>query len=155
MPIIYKMAFLGMPRAKELSDREKGAINALRAAGLGYGRIAKQLHRTKACIRKFLKRESQNVVKKRSGRPKKLTDRDRRRLVAAASNSLKSSKEIAAEVGVTVHPRTVRRALKASSKIVRQRLKTAPKLNCRHKAQRLEFARREMTRNWKKVYFQL
>lgn len=91
----------------------------------------------------------------KQGDQKKLSERDRRRVINAASNSMKSLSQIANECGINVSKPTISRVLKESGTITRQKLMTMPKLLPRHKQARLDFAKNNLQTNWNKVSFMI
>lgn len=142
-----------MPRSQQLSIAEKAKIDAYRSTGMGYGIIAKNIGRSKCCVEQYIKKSRGYGTKKRSGRPSKVSARDQRRIVNAASNSAKSAREIAAESGISVSKNTICRILKRSQHIVRAKKMPAPRMTASHKEKRLDFAKNEMARDWSKVSF--
>ena len=139
-----------MPRGKEFTDFERRYIMAAIYAGKSIPKIAKELHRTAPGIRGMLKRV---VSKRRSGRPRKLSLRDERRIIRIASNSAKSAGQIRAESGVNVSCDTIRRLLNSCSCMKRQKMMEAPRLKHEHIWKRLEFASANAERDWSKVGF--
>jgi transposase len=140
-----------MPRAKQLTDYEKGQIDARQSKGDGYGTIAKALGRSKSGVRNYLTKRDGYGQKKRSGRHKKLSKRDERAIGRSASNSTKSAAKIKSELNLNVSRETVRKAIHHNPNIVRAKMMKAPKLNEEHKRRRLDFARKNMARDWNKV----
>lgn len=143
-----------MPRAKELTDYEKGQIDAYRTEGKGYGEIAKQLGRSRGAVQDYVTKRRGYGQKKRSGRPKKLSKRDERQIGRAASNSFKSTATIKRGLNFDVSRETVRKAIQRNPNIVRAKIIKVPKLKDVHKQRRLEFARQNMARDWSKVSFE-
>lgn len=142
-----------MGRGKTLTDYEKGCINAYAEDGKRVSWIAKKLKRSFYVIKSYLNNPTFYGSKKSPGRPSKVTKHDRRRILAIASNSTKSTKEILEESGVNVHRETIRRVINASPNIVRSKMNTNPALKPHHITARLEFARKNMATNWKHVSF--
>lgn len=140
-----------MPRGKELTVVEKAQIEALRTAGKSYTFIANQLHRSKGCIQDFVTKRRSYGLKRRSGRPKKLTEREERHISRIASNSTKSANEIKRECQLQVSKGTIIRALNRNPNLKREKMMSAPKLKMEHKIQRLEFAKKNMRTDWDMV----
>jgi IS30 family transposase len=138
-----------MPRGKELTEYEKGQIDARRELGQGYGMIAKALGRSKSGIQHHA--NGDYGQKKRPGRPKKLTKQDERKIVKKASNSTKSLATIKSELNLDVSKSTVWRVLDKNPNIVHAKMAKAPNLTSDHKIRRLEFAKQNMATEWKKV----
>lgn len=126
-------------------------IDAFHKAGYSYKQIAKEIRRSKSCIGDYLSGKCHGKTRKKPGRPSKLSDKAKRRLLKDASNKMISCKALASQNGLDVSRWTVSRALKNSENIVRQKLKLAPNLTDHHKARRLDFARKEADRNWSQV----
>ena len=99
----------------------------------------------------FAKNQNQ-YGKNKIGEPKsKLSERDRHRIVKAASNSMKNLSQISANCGVKVANSTISRMLNESGIITRQSLMTVPRLLTGHKTARMEFAKKNLQRNWSQV----
>ena len=94
-------------------------------------------------VRNFAKNQSQYGKNKTKGPKRKLSERDRRRIVKAASNSMKSLSQISADCGVKMSTSTTSRVLNESGIITRQSLMTVPRLLTRHKTARMEFAKKK------------
>ena len=140
-----------MPRKAYLSDFEKGQIIAYKSQELGIREIGRQINRSHNVVRNFLADPTSYGTKKTGGPKKKLSTRDERRVVRAASNSMISLSQIKVNLQLNVSCMTVCRTLKRNSNIVRQKMQTAPRLQPRHKVGRLEFARTHMNQDWSKV----
>ncbi|CAS00053.1 Protein CBG25215 [Caenorhabditis briggsae] len=87
-----------MPRATHLSDSERAQIDAIKTAGWSNRRIAARLGRSFNCINTFVNNPDHYETNKKSGAPKKLTDRDTRSIIRLASNSMKSCNDIKNEL---------------------------------------------------------
>ena len=83
-----------MPKGKHLSDYEKCQIQGLRQAGAGVREIARQIKRSPRLVSSYLKNPRGYGTKKRTGRPQKLSARDKRSITNTASNSTISVGEI-------------------------------------------------------------
>ncbi|CAO4386778.1 unnamed protein product [Caenorhabditis nigoni] len=142
-----------MPRATHLSDSERAQIDAFKTAGWSNRRIAARLGRSFNCINTFVNNPDHYETNKKSGAPKKLTDRDTRSIIRLASNSMKSCNDIKNELKLDVSKSTVWRTLDSNQKIVRAKLMSAPMLTDAHKANRLQFARNNMATDWDKIIF--
>jgi len=82
---------------------------------------------------------------------RKLSERDRRRIVNEASNSTLSCAKIKANLDLHVSRTTVWRALKESSTIQRSKMRAGPLLLERHISARLEFGRLNISTDWTMV----
>lgn len=153
MSVTFKsvLYFLNMPRGLSLNEAEKGQIIVLHDSGKSLNFIAKYLRRSRELIQRFIKNPDEYGKKNRPGRPKKLSQRDVRRIINAASNSTKSCNDIRKECGLNVSKSTILRTVKTSKIIVRAKMAKAPRLTDRHKSLRLHFARKNMKTEWKQV----
>ncbi|KAL3075555.1 hypothetical protein niasHS_012818 [Heterodera schachtii] len=77
---------------------------------------------------------------KSTGRPPKLTPRAKRRILAEISNSTEGIRRLQRRLAPEVSRETVRRAIKFSPNIVRQRVQRQPHLKDNHKLARMAFA---------------
>lgn len=140
-----------MPLGKELSAKEKIQIEAFREAGKSYGYISKKLKRSRSTVSDFVLLRLGKIPKKRKGRPRKICARDERHISRSLSNETKSLNDVKAECSLNVHKSTICRAVKRISHIVRQKMKTAPKLDAAHRRDRIDFARQNMALIWNLV----
>ena len=107
-----------MPRGKPLSEIEKGQIMAYHETGMTNRSIATRISRSHDLINNFLK-NPENYGKNRRGGPKpKLTPRDKRRILAAASNTTSSCRKIKEDLDLDVSTSSIRRAINSSGVIV-------------------------------------
>jgi transposase len=141
-----------MPRGTYLTETEKGKIMALHEEGCGLREIARKLTRSHKVVSNFLRNPETYGTNKKGGPKKKLSPRTERRLINLSSNSTKSCRKLAHECGANVSRWTILRVLHKSPHIRRQKMKTALNLSMRHKQARLEFAQRNMNRNWSQVH---
>lgn len=142
-----------MPKGKRLSDYEKGQIQGLRQAGAGVREIARQIKRSPQLVSSYLKNPNRYGTKKRTGRPQKLSARDKRSIVNLASNSTIGVRQIQRENYPSVSKNTVWRVLQKSPVIERAKMMTTPPLKPEHISARLNYARNNMNIDWTKVGF--
>lgn len=142
-----------MPRGKTLTEKEKGAIEAYWKSGESMRAIARKINRSHHVVQNFLANPAEYGTKKHPGRPSKLSPRDKRKIIATASNTTKSLTQIRNDCNLNVSRETIRRVLKNSPNIVRSKMLTAPLLTPFHKEKRLEFARLNMNRQWNMVSY--
>lgn len=142
-----------MPRGTKLSDFEKGQIRAFQEIGLSNRDIATRLCRSHTVVDNFTKKKDGYGKKKRSGRQPKLSARDKRSIVRAASNSTKGVRRIRDDYKPTVSKNTIWRAIKSAPHLTRQKLKANPYLKPEHEVNRMNFAKQHVTwtHNWDKV----
>ncbi|VDN33846.1 unnamed protein product [Cylicostephanus goldi] len=142
-----------MPHGKALSDFEKGRIMALHSQKWSTRRIAAEIGRSHGVVSKYLADPCSYGSAQHPGRPSSVSDRDKRRIIRAASNSTISSKRIQKDLSLMCTPRTVRRVLERSDNIVRAKMSPCPKLTDLHKKQRLAFAEEKLTQqiDWTRI----
>lgn len=140
-----------MPRGSYLSDFEKGQISAYLKSGLSFREIARKINRSHVVVTNFANNPSGYGTKKTGGPKKKISERDKRRIINCASNTMKSLSQIINECQVNASKSTISRLLKNSQSITRQKLMSVPRILPRHKSNRLEFAKRNLQTNWRKV----
>lgn len=144
-----------------LSDREKGHIEAYHHLGLKVPQIVAELRtegfqRGETVIRSFLKDPEKYGAKKRRGRRRKMTIRDERRLLRAASNSPKSATELTRELNLPISAVRARAYLNNSVYLRHKKPLRAPVLSQKHKDARLSWAREHVkwcAKKWSVVLF--
>lgn len=129
-----------MPRGKELTPVERGAIKAYKDTGKSNREIARLLKRSEKAVRNCLLQKDGVPRKKRPGRPRKLTERDARHIFRLATVKDMSATEIAKTLAVKPSKDTVLRALRNNRYAKYSKRKSAPDLKPHHKAARLAFA---------------
>lgn len=140
-----------MAKGKALSEFQRGKILAFKDQGLSNRKIAGKLNVSPTSVDNFVKNQ-QNYGKRRSyGRKSKLSVRETRRILRAASNSTKSGKQLKVDLGLNVSDRTIRNVINGSGRFKRARMKCAPAFRLGDKPKRLQFGRQNMNRNWKRV----
>lgn len=144
-----------MPRGTQLSDFERGQILALHSTGKSHREIAGAVKRSKGVVTAFLKNPENYGQKKRSGRPKLLSNRDERAIHRLVSNTPKSCSEVKSELNLAASRWTINRAINRSPNLQYRKLLRAPPLTTAHKLARLQWAREHMTwtEEWKTVLF--
>lgn len=130
-------------RRSELSEYEKGQINALSTIGCKVAQISRQINRPHSTITGYLKREKERGTYKNStrpGRPQVLDGRSKRRLLRTVTSGRRQSlTEIQQNVVPQASRRTIQRVL-AKANIKKWRAKERPTLKKEHVAARLEWA---------------
>lgn len=146
-----------MGRKSSLNEEEKGKIKAFKEMFLSNRQIAKRIGRSANVVDNFVKDMHNYGSKKSSGRPKMLTDRDKRQLIREAANSTKGSRRLAKEIVANVSHLTVWRSLNASENLKYVKMNQIPKLKPIHCQKRAEFADIFQTWNheWKKVILEI
>lgn len=149
--MLYSTFLERMPRGSKLSEKEEGQIEAYHEIGHSNRWIATKLHRSHDVINKYLEKPAQYGTKKSTGRKPKLSKHQKREIVRKASNSMISGDKIKRELNLNVHRNTVLNVLKASPRIVRARMRSAPALTPADMQIRLDWARRNMKTDWNLV----
>src|SRR5262245_20020755 len=98
-----------MPRGTQLTDEEQGQIRAFNQEGHSNRWIAKELGRSARVINNYLKNPDGYGKNKDGGRPPKLSDRTKRKILNEILNSTKSCRQVRDEVAPNVSNETVRR----------------------------------------------
>ena len=142
-----------MGKGKALNEIEKGKILAYSESGLSLREIGRKLGRTHEVVRRFLKNPAEYGKKKSTGRKKLVSERTARRIVNCASNSTNSCMQIKRTLDLNVSKSTVWRVLNNDINIIRSKMNVAPRLLEHHKSTRLEFGRKNMSRNWNNVSY--
>ena len=158
-----------MPKAKKVKqveptfDREniRALIWGLRNAGLSWKEVAQNVGKTRRAVRFIYQTVRKNASfkeKSRSGRPKKLSDRDRRKVIeilrkakVKTAEAVRKEAAIAHEINVSVS--TIRRAFKECGYVARVKRKK-PLLTAEEKRKRLQWANEHKTwtvDKWKNV----
>ena len=150
--IIFRNSITKMGRTKQLSQREKGKIDAYTDLKLTKRDIARRLRRSVHVITNYLKNKQNYGRNYNTGRPKLLTSMDLRRLKRAASNSSKTINNLRYELNLQVSRATISRRLKDIS-IKYEKVKRQMSLTQAHIKQREVFCRKYMKQNWSKIWF--
>lgn len=104
-----------MGGGKILSVEEITKILAFREVNLGLREIARKLGRSLCVVQNFFKNPD-NYNRTKKGRPtRKLTARDKRRIINTASNSTSSCSKIKSELSLNVSKSTVCASFKGKS----------------------------------------
>lgn len=143
---------------KHVSDSTTRDIEALLRQGLGIKTIAKKLGISTSPIRRVRRTRLADLPRAKAGRPKKLSEQDRRACVhlvtrGGAETAVEVAKQLGKNVGKEVSRMTVVRALKESGmRCVEKQRK--PRLSPKNVKARLEFARDHQywtKADWKRV----
>ena len=147
--------FTTMPRGSELSPEEVVKIWRLRAEGHSQNAIAASTGRSKGMVNKILRQGENYTPKKRSGRKRKLTQRDSDRVFRLATNDKMSPNEIRAHIPTQVSRVTIFRDLKRNPNTKYGKMQRKPVLKKCHIEKRLDFAKKHMSwdEEWRTVVF--
>jgi transposase len=151
-----------MPKILKLNrEQERIRVWTLREEGLSWSQIATRTGKNRKSCRRICKRVKETGSfkdKPHTGRPSKLTDRDRRHIVGILRNNKEKNaeairKEAAATFNVKLCRNSIAKVLKESGYVCRVK-KKKPLLTKRHKQQRLAWALNHRTwtvDEWRKV----
>jgi len=142
-------------------EQQRIQVWTLREEGLSWNQIATRTGKDRKNCRNICKRVKETGTfkdKPRSGRPSKLTDRDRRHIVGILRKSNEKSveavrKEAATIINTKVCHNTIAKVLKESGYVCRVK-KKKPLLTKKHKEKRLTWAKKYRTwtvDEWRKV----
>jgi IS30 family transposase len=141
-----------MGRAKLLSMRERGKIEAYVELKLSKRDIARRIRRSAHQVTTFLQKGTKYGTNFK-GRTRATSRYDERRLLRAASQSHKSSRKLKYELELTASSRTIRRRIQNSQHLRRMKMLKKPPLTKSHKPDRLNFCKRYMGWNWNSTWF--
>lgn len=144
-----------MGRGKTLSKSEIAQIDLLIEMKWSFRQIAKKINRSHHIIENYA-RNPENYGKNRRGSSQRATtERDRRRILKAASNSQQSAKQIKGTLDFGGSVRTVQRIIKQAPHLKRMKIQRKPALKEHHKRARMAFAEKHVswTSQWDTVAF--
>lgn len=137
----------------------RAQVIALKEAGFSFSEITQRTGKSKSFVQRWLSRRATTgdlKRKKGSGRSKKLTsnvlDQVKHCLKARSTSSLRRAQRALEGKGINLSHQTIANARKQLY-LRRVKEKKKPKLTAAHKAQRLEFAKRQEPEYWKRVLF--
>jgi transposase len=144
-----------MPKAKYLTDFEKGKIEAFNRAGLSQRQIAVEINRSQTVVKNYLRKKENYGVKHRTRGNQKFTRRDKSRILNHARANNSTSTDIKSTLNLDLSTRTIRRILHNDNHMKFGKMKAKPKLTNQHKSARLEWAKNNMSNRdfWKTVIF--
>lgn len=144
-----------MPRGKQLSEEEKGKIQAYHEEGLSNREISRRLKRSSSVVDNFLKLGSKYAQAKRPGRTPLVSDRDKREIKRLAVKENYSANKIRAEMSLDIGTRRVQQIMKQDLKLTYRKRCGKPGLKPQQKMARLRFAEkyRFWDDEWKSVVF--
>ncbi|CAJ0951707.1 unnamed protein product [Ranitomeya imitator] len=156
--IIKKSGIMGS--SKQLSNDLKTKIIQHSCSGEGYKKLSQRFNLPISTVRNIVRKWKNTgtvLVKARSGRPRKTSQRQRRRMVRSVKdNPQTASRELQHQLaadGVTVHRSTIQRTLR-KEKLYGRVMRKKPFLQARHKQSRLTYAKAHLEKPisfWKKV----
>uniref|UniRef100_A0A673XKP2 Tc1-like transposase DDE domain-containing protein n=1 Tax=Salmo trutta TaxID=8032 RepID=A0A673XKP2_SALTR len=149
-----------MGASKQLSNDLKTKIVQHYGLEEGYKKLSQRCKLSVSTVRNIVRKWKTTgtvLVKARSGRPSKISERQRRRMVRTVKNSPQTTSKdlqhhLAAD-GVTVHRSTIQRTLH-KEKLYGRVMRKKPFLHTRHKQSRLRYANAHLDKPasfWNKV----
>jgi Transposase and inactivated derivatives len=161
--LIVIVHVMSRPKGKETTVSERKLILRLFKQNKSYGEISKLIGRSRSTIQYIIKHcEKENMLEssRRSGRPEKLTEREKRKVMKLVrSNPHISAPAIVSELkqmfNIDVHPDTVRRTIHQHGYHSRTARKK-PYISAANRQKRIEFAQQYIKRPisfWNKVLF--
>ena len=145
-----------MPRGTHLTIEQKTIITTLNSTHHSNRAIAKAINRSPKVVSSYLRDPANYGKKNRTGRPSKMTQRDKRRICAEVKRTGMGAKRIQKTLSISVSPRTIRRFLANESGFQYTKMKQSPILSHEHKQKRVEWALEHVTwgpTQWRKVVF--
>jgi transposase len=133
-----------MPKAEQLTEFEHSQIAALNATGMAHRQIAASIGRSKTAVTNYLADPENHGRKKRFGRPKNVTPRDRRAILREASNNKSTSTRIKDALNLPYHTLTTKQVLKEFQIHKYSKRRGKPILKPVHKQARIEWAKLHM-----------
>ncbi|KAF8766939.1 hypothetical protein HNY73_019954 [Argiope bruennichi] len=103
-----------MPRNVQFSAADIAKIWRLKAQNVKVSDIAKQMKRSRSGIYEILSKDTNSIVKKRSGGPRKTSQRQDREILLAVSTHKKSIREITRTLAFPISRSTVHRRIQSS-----------------------------------------
>ena len=144
-----------MPRGTQLTEFEKGQIQAYIDEGLTDAAISEKIGRSRKVVGNFRRLGQKYGSKNRSGRPRKLTKRDERRVFDLLNREKMTCGQVRSALGGNVSKMTIWRTANENPDLVYRKRLGKPKLSANHKLARLKFASDyiDYGPKWKKVVF--
>lgn len=145
-----------MPKGIPLNDFQKGQISAYQNDGKGVRDIARLLQVSPNTVTNFIRNPYKNGKKKKTGRPKKLTPRDERKIARVLKKNKESVLKARNQAGLNhVTKQTAYNCIKRSKKFIFKKRKHHPKWTQTHIDKRLARAKEHMswTTEWTSVIF--
>jgi transposase len=144
-----------MGKGEDLSDYERGKIDAMIDLGLSYVEICRKLDRSASTISKYARKSDKTSLKHNSGRVSGVSDRLKRRIFHLATKKTMSTREIMLALPEKLSQSTVARVLKDNYNAKYVKFKCCPPLLPRHIKQRLTWSEKVQTwtHEWDHIIF--
>ena len=137
---VFMNRFIDLNNIHHLSITERAQIEALRACGMSYRKIAATLKVTRSQVGRFLTSKSFNRTKETRGRKRILTKRNHRSMKRIAVNDLMTAKTIKTTLDLQASVSTIQRSLKRDVLLVYKKIASKPTLTKGHKSKRVNWA---------------
>ena len=141
-----------MGKAKLLTLRERGKIDAYLSMNLSKRDIARRIRRSVHAITTYMKQRHMYGLNFK-GKARATTKYDDRCLIHAASQSHKSSTKLKSDLKLKASSRTIRRRIEKCAHLRRKKMMKKPLLTKSHKVERLRFCKLNMANTRKNVWF--
>lgn len=129
-----------MGQGKSLTDSEKDCIKALKRTGCTQTEAARQIGRSEAVVRSFVKLGDRYGIKKSPGRPPKLSKSAKRNIFKLATTKHLTPTEIKVVLDLPVSKTRIQQVLHHHPNAECTKRMIKPGLKDHHKIRRLEFA---------------
>ncbi|CDF32564.1 unnamed protein product [Chondrus crispus] len=122
-----------MPRGTQLTPTERIEINTLNSAKWYHRQIAEKLKRSKTVVTRLLNNPAQYGTIQRPGRPPKVTEAVRRRVIREASKKLTTASKIRKALELSVSTSTVQQIIRGTGFMAFKTMATAPWITNEHR----------------------
>ncbi|CDF34675.1 unnamed protein product [Chondrus crispus] len=133
-----------MPRNTRLTTFEKGQILVHHSNCISLSAIARELGRSRTVVTNFLRDQKRYNRKNAGGRPPKLTEADKRRILREGSKGDLGSAGIVKALQLSVKARRVRQVIAAAEHLRYKQIARTPAMRERHEKSRLKWAMTRM-----------
>ena len=145
-----------MPRGTTLTEEEMGFIRALHEEKKSTRYITFKVKSSQSLVSRYLRSPETYNTKKRSGRKRKISDADRRRLIREVRTTQCSVRAAKRALELPVHKSTIARELHRSGNFEFKKARVRFFITARHISQRVDWARERVTwtlSKWNKFFF--
>uniref|UniRef100_A0A8R1IMC3 HTH_Tnp_Tc3_1 domain-containing protein n=1 Tax=Caenorhabditis japonica TaxID=281687 RepID=A0A8R1IMC3_CAEJA len=115
-----------MGRGKTLTMPERAQVDLMVQLKMSVSLISARIHRSRTVIKSYISGPVAYGTSKSTGRARKLKQRDERNVARAVSNTMKSAKDVGAEIQLKVSKSTILRTIQRSGNITRQIMQPIP-----------------------------
>ena len=140
-----------MPRGKEFTEAEVAKIEFGLQMHMSQRQIAELIGRSRRGVRNYIDRRDQ-PKKRRTGRPKLISEATVRMLVREAVHNFSSVRELIAFYDITASPTTVLRGLATCDHLKYVKMRGVPAMTLKHEAARVKWCNAKI--DWQYEWFQ-